>query len=209
MRPSKVPPLYPIADRGALGKTGLAEATRRMCAGGAEWIQLRAKNLQDDEFCAEIEACCAAAEGTGASLWINDRVDLTALFPVAGVHLGQSDLPPSAARKILGDGRWIGRSTHDEAELREAAADPDVDVIAIGPIFATGSKPDHRPVVGLDFIRRARRVTDKPLVAIGGIDAERAGDVLASGADTVAVLGAVCLGGIEANLERLQRAVAN
>jgi len=200
------PVLYPIADCGLLGETSLTEAVARLGDAGATWIQLRAKDLEDRALCSEVEACCERAAGTRVRLWINDRVDVAAMFPVAGVHLGQTDLPPSVARRILGRRRWIGRSTHTEEQVREAAADPEVDVIAVGPVFRTASKSDHEPVVGLEFLRRARRMTDKPIVAIGGIDEHRLGEVLRQGADSAAILGAVCRGSIVGNMQRLGRA---
>jgi thiamine-phosphate pyrophosphorylase len=159
-----------------------------------------------------LEASCRALEGSGADLWVDDRADLAALFPVAGVHVGQTDLPPAAVRRALGAGALrIGLSTHNEAQLAAADDDPDVDLIAVGPVFPTASKERPDPVVGLDFVRRARARTAKPLVAIGGIDAANAAAVLAAGADAVVVLGAVCRGGIAeiaAACRRLLAAVA-
>jgi thiamine-phosphate pyrophosphorylase len=138
-------------------------------------------------------------EGSGAALWIDDRADLAALFPVAGVHVGQTDLPPEAVRRVVGGGMWIGLSTHDEAQLAAADADPDVDVVAVGPVFPTAGKERPDPVVGLDFVRRARARTAKPLVAIGGIGAESVRAVLEAGADAAVVLGAVCRGDVGKN----------
>jgi thiamine-phosphate pyrophosphorylase len=196
-----VPAVYAIADAEALGATPmpairLPEAVAAMADAGVRWIQLRAKRLPSIDFYHAIEACCRALEGSGAALWIDDRADLAALFPVAGVHVGQTDLPPVAVRRVFGEqaGPWIGQSTHDEAQLAAADEDPDVDVIAVGPVFPTASKEKPDRVVGLPFVRFARTRTAKPLVAIGGIDAGNAAEVLAAGADTVAVLGAVCRG---------------
>jgi thiamine-phosphate pyrophosphorylase len=145
-------------------------------------------------------------EGSGAALWVDDRADLAALFPVAGVHVGQTDLPPVAVRRVAGKGVRIGLSTHDEDQFAAADADPEVDVVAVGPVFQTTSKERPDPVVGLDFVRRARARTAKPLVAIGGIDAETVAAVLEAGADAAVVLGAVCrgdLGEIATNARRL------
>jgi thiamine-phosphate pyrophosphorylase len=189
----------------------------RLARAGVTWIQIRAKNLPDDELARVVEASCEAAsaaladiadiadgKGTGAALWIDDRADLAALFPVAGLHLGQTDLPPAAARRVVGEGVWIGRSTHDLAQVVEADADPDVDVIALGPVFTTGSKQRPDPVVGLAALAAARAATSKPLVAIGGIGPESLQAVLDAGADTAAVIDAVCRGGdLEGNLQRL------
>jgi len=203
------PPFYAIADLAALGGRPLPEAVRAMAGAGVRWIQLRAKPrppgppLADAVLYRLVEAVVAAAEGSGAELWIDDRADLAALFGVAGVHLGQRDLPPAAARAVVGEAAWVGRSAHDAAQLAAADADPDVDVVAVGPVFATTGKERPDPVVGLDFVRRARRATAKPLVAIGGIDAGNLAQVLAAGADSAAVLGAACAGDVEASCRAL------
>lgn len=213
-RRPRPPRLYAVADAEALG-AGVADgageaaverlrrATRTMAAGGVRWIQLRAKRLADRDLERAAGACARELAGTGARLWIDDRPDVAALVGAAGVHLGQRDLPPRAARKTVGERVWIGRSTHDLEQLAAAAADPDVDVVAIGPIYSTTGKEDPDPVVGLDLLRRARELTDKPLVAIGGIDAGRAGEVLAAGADSVAAIGAVCRGDVADGCRRM------
>jgi thiamine-phosphate pyrophosphorylase len=137
---------------------------------------------------------------------VDDRADLAALFPVDGVHVGQRDLPPAAARQVVGADVRIGLSTHDEEQFAAADADPAVDVIAVGPVFPTTGKEDPDPVVGLPLVRWARERTRKPLVAIGGIDAGNVAEVLAAGADAAAVLGAICRGGVRevrANCRRL------
>lgn len=209
-----VPPaVYAIADADALGGRSLPAAAAVMADAGVEWIQVRAKRLPDRSLLAAAEATARALEGSGAALWIDDRADVAVLVGAAGVHLGQRDLPPAAARAVVGDGIWIGRSTHDREELTAAVADPEVDVVAVGPVYATSGKatPDNRrpdPVVGLGFVAEARRATGKPLVAIGGIDAERAPAVLAAGADSVAVIGAVCRGDVAAACRRLLAATA-
>jgi len=182
-----------------------------MAAAGVRWIQLRAKGESDRDLLTLAREAAAIAAPHGAELWVNDRPDLLALLDderVAGVHLGQEDLPAAAARRVVGEGSWIGVSTHDEAELEAAADDPDVDLIAVGPVFPTGSKPDaHRPV-GLELVRKARSVTDKPLVAIGGIGVQNLASVFEAGADSVAVLSAVCHGEVGSNAARLLTAVA-
>ncbi|HKH44201.1 MAG TPA: thiamine phosphate synthase [Thermoanaerobaculia bacterium] len=199
--------IYAIADAEALGSIPLPEAVGAMAAAGIGWIQVRAKRLSGRDLFRVLDECCRVVEGTGTALWMDDRADLAALFPVAGVHVGQADLPPAAVRRVLGDRLWIGLSTHDEAQLAAADADPDVDVVAVGPVFPTASKERPDPVVGLDFVRRARARTAKPLVAIGGIGAETLRAVLEAGADAAVVLGAVCrgsdLGQISKNARRL------
>ncbi|HSL82006.1 MAG TPA: thiamine phosphate synthase [Thermoanaerobaculia bacterium] len=200
-------PVYGIADAAALGGTSPAAAAAAMARGGIAWVQLRAKEASDAELHEMARACARALEGTGAHLWIDDRPDVAALVGAAGVHLGQEDLPPAAARRVVGGGVWIGRSTHDRDQVAEADRDPDVDVIAVGPVFATATKERPDPVVGLDLVAWARRATKKPLVAIGGIDASNLASVLAAGADAAAVISAVCSleggGDVEANARRL------
>lgn len=188
--------IYAIADAGALGDTPLPEAVAAMAGAGIGWIQVRAKGWTGSELYRTLEQCCRAVEESGAALWIDDRADLAALFPVAGVHVGQTDLPPAAVRRVVGKGMRIGLSTHDEAQLAAADADPEVDVVAVGPVFPTASKERPDPVVGLDFVRRARSRTARPLVAIGGIEAETVAAVLEAGADAAVVLGAICRGGL-------------
>ena len=196
--------IYAIADVEALHPTPLPAAVRDMAEAGIRWIQVRAKQLSGGERCRQMEACCRALEGSGVRLWVDDRADVAALFSeVAGLHVGQTDLPPAAARRVVGDEMWIGLSTHDEEQLRAADADPEVDVIAVGPVFPTTGKASPDPVVGLDFLRRARGLTAKPLVAIGGIGLGNLAQVLAAGADTAAVIGAVCRGDVRANALRL------
>ena len=188
--------VYAIADAGALGAGALPAAVAEMAGAGIRWIQVRAKDLSGSGWHAALAACCRALEGSGARLWVDDRADLAALFPVDGVHVGQRDLPPAAARRVVGADVRIGLSTHDEEQFAAADADPAVDVIAVGPVFPTTGKENPGPVVGLSFVRWARERTRKPLVAIGGIGAANVAEVLAAGADAAAVLGAVCRGGV-------------
>lgn len=205
--------IYAIADVDALDTIPLPDAVLAMAEAGVRWIQLRAKRLSGGAFFSCLESCCRALEGSGAELWVDDRADLAALFPVGGVHVGQRDLPPAAVRRVVGPEAGIGLSTHDEAQLAAAVADPEVDVIAVGPVFPTASKERPDPVVGLPFVSRARGlvggVGGRPLVAIGGIGEGNLAEVLAAGADAVAVLGAVCRGDrgsrgdIAANCRRL------
>ena len=188
--------VYAIADAGVLGAEDLPAAVAEMAAAGIRWIQVRAKHLSGCGWHAALAACCRALEGSGVRLWVDDRADLAALFPVDGVHVGQRDLPPAAARRVVGANVKIGLSTHDEGQFAAADADPEVDVIAVGPVFPTTGKENPDPVVGLQRVRWARERTRKPLVAIGGIGAGNVAEVLAAGADAAAVLGAVCRGGV-------------
>ncbi len=182
-----LPKLYPITDARLSGLSH-AEQVRRLSAGGATFVQLREKHLPPQEFYREAEAALRVARSLGVRLIINDRVDLALALRTDGVHLGQDDLPPEAARKLLGDDAMIGFSTHSVEQAREAARLP-VDYLAIGPIFETLSKENPDPVVGLDGLRRVREITGEiPLVAIGGIRLENIGEVLKAGADAVAVI---------------------
>jgi thiamine-phosphate pyrophosphorylase len=205
MTPSR---LYAIADADALAPRAVAAGVAEMAAAGVRWIQVRAKGRSGSELYGILEASCRAVEGAGVELWIDDRSDLAALFPLAGVHLGQRDLPPAAARRALAAGQRIGLSTHDREQLAAAAADPEVAVVAVGPVYPTASKVLPDPVVGLSLVRAARAASPKTVVGIGGIDGGNLAAVLAAGADAVAVLGAVCRGDVRANCRRLLAAAA-
>lgn len=198
--------VYAIADVDVLGgsSSALIDAVGAMARGGAGWIQLRAKRLADRDLLDLALACRRVLDGTGSALWIDDRPDVAALCGAAGVHLGQTDLPPAAARRVLGPEVLIGASTHDREQILEAAADPAVDVVAVGPVFDTRTKERADPVVGLELVRWARAATSKPLVAIGGIDERTIASVLGAGADAAAVISAVCRGDVEENVRRLR-----
>jgi thiamine-phosphate pyrophosphorylase len=120
-------------------------------------------------------------------LIMNDRADLCLAAEFAGVHVGQDDLSPESVRSIIGPERWLGVSTHNPRQLKDADR-TSADYVAIGPIFATSSKENPDPVVGLEGVRRARALTQKPLVAIGGITRANAASVIEAGADSVAVI---------------------
>jgi len=199
--------LYGIADVGQLGAEATADAVAVMAAAGLRTLQIRAKRLDDRQLGELCEEVTRRLEGWPGQLWIDDRPDLARIFDFAGVHLGQQDLAPSRARRFAGPGCAVGLSTHDREQLAAANADADVDWIAIGPIFATASKEAPDAVIGLAALSRLRSGTRKPLVAIGGIDAANAADVLAAGADSVAILSALCRGDVEANCRALLRAV--
>jgi thiamine-phosphate diphosphorylase len=160
----------------------------RLSAGGATFIQLREKHLAPREFYHQAEEALNVARARGARLIINDRVDVALAIEADGVHLGQMDLPPAAAREILGERAVIGFSTHNVEQAIEAARLP-VDYIAIGPIYPTVSKDNADPVIGLEGLRRVKRaIGPVPLVAIGGIRRESVPEVLQAGADAVAVI---------------------
>jgi thiamine-phosphate pyrophosphorylase len=182
-----LPKLYPVTDARLSGLSH-AEQVRRLSGGGATLIQLREKQKGAREFYREAEEALVVARSLGVSLIINDRVDIALALSADGVHLGQDDLPPAAARAVLGERAVIGFSTHNVEQAAMAASLP-VDYIAIGPVFETSSKSNPDPIVGLDGIRQVKRLVGQiPLVAIGGIRHENIRQVLAAGADSIAVI---------------------
>jgi thiamine-phosphate pyrophosphorylase len=182
-----LPKIYPITDLRISGLSHL-EQVRRLIAGGARLIQLREKNAPAGDFYKQAKAAVDLAHEFGTKIIINDRVDIALASGADGVHLGQDDLPPEHARRILGEDATIGFSTHSLGQARAAIGLP-IDYIAIGPIFETATKSDHEPVVGLQGLRAVTGLNpDFPIVAIGGIDRTNAGSVLAAGADSVALI---------------------
>ena len=160
---------------------------RALSAAGVTLFQLRLKTAPPAVVCAETEALLACLESPEIRLIVNDRPDIAAITGAAGVHVGQDDLPVEAARRICRPPQWVGVSTHNLDQLREADR-TSADYIAVGPIFPTVTKGNPDPVVGVEFIRAARQLTRKPLVAIGGITAETAEQAYRAGADSVAVI---------------------
>jgi thiamine-phosphate pyrophosphorylase len=185
----QIPKLYAITDRQWSNCTH-EEIVRMFLEGGASLIQLRDKEASGRELLEQAMACLKLTRKAGATLIINDRVDVALTAGADGVHLGQDDLAVDEAREILGEDKIIGVSTHSIAQFR-AALETSADYIALGPVFSTLTKENPAPVVGLELIREARKLTDRPLVAIGGINLGRAPEVIASGADCVAVISAL------------------
>lgn len=186
----KLPRVYPLTD---VQLTGLshAEQVELLSSGGASLIQLREKRMSALEFYEQAKAAVAGAARRGVRLLINDRVDIALAVGAHGVHLGQDDMPPAAARKLLGPNAVIGYSTHS-VEQAIAATKLPIDYLAVGPIFATTTKSDTAPVLGLEGLRVVRQaIGDFPLVAIGGITSANARDVIAAGARSVAVISAL------------------
>jgi thiamine-phosphate pyrophosphorylase len=181
------PPLYPIIDSALAGDRVLAFA-EALASAGVQLIQLRHKSSPPAVVCAESKSLLSHLASRGVRLIVNDRPDIAAIAGAGGVHVGQDDLPVEEARKICGPSRWVGVSTHNLEQLREADR-TSADYIAVGPIFPTATKGNPDPVVGVEFVRAARSLTRKPLVAIGGITAESAEQVFRAGADSVAVIG--------------------
>lgn len=180
-----LPRLYPILDTPLLRARALdlLSAAEAMRDAGVTFIQLRHKG----EWSRNDFAAAEQVAALGMHLIVNDRADIAKLLN-AGLHLGQTDIPPAEARRFVGGATTIGFSTHNREQLA-AAADQPVDYLALGPIFSTSSKQNPDPVVGLDGLRELRSLTPKPLVAIGGITRSTARAALDAGADSVAVIG--------------------
>lgn len=172
---------------GAQGYEGLVE---ELCAGGADVIQFRDKTLLAGELVRLGKRLVMITRKAGVLLIVNDRPDVALAIDADGVHLGQDDLPVAVARQILGSSKLIGRSTHNLSQALQAETD-EADYIAVGPLFATPTKPDYPPV-GLGLIREVQARVRVPVVVIGGIDAANLDQVLEAGAVRVAVVRAVC-----------------
>jgi thiamine-phosphate pyrophosphorylase len=180
------PALYAILDP-ALTSASVFALTDKLVGAGVRLVQLRDKRATARTLCHQVRELAARLAPGGGRLILNDRPDIAAICGAGGVHVGQEDLPIEATRRICSEALWVGVSTHNMDQLR-AAAGSSADYIAVGPVFRTSSKEKPDPVVGLEFLRMARRETRKPLVAIGGITVESAGDVYRAGADSVAVI---------------------
>ena len=185
----QIPPFYPIIDTGLLARIGVEPAAlaRAIAAGGARIAQFRHKGPYSRaafEHAEDVAAILGAAE---IPLVINDRADIALMLAADGIHVGQDDLEVSKVRLLVGDSMAIGLSTHNEDQLR-AAGGTAADYLAIGPIFQTASKENPDPQVGVSRLAELRSVSRKPLVAIGGIERSNARQVLAAGADSVAVI---------------------
>ena len=194
----RLPRLYCIIDRACFASTDplneILPFVRELLAGGATLIQYRNKTGSPREVLSharELRRVASAqrptANGQRPVLIVNDRPDLALAAGFDGVHVGQDDVSPEAARRVIAKG-IIGVSTHNLDQVRAADA-ADCDYIAIGPVFATASKQNPDPVIGLEGVRAARAATRKPLVGIGGITRANCRDVIAAGADSVAVIG--------------------
>jgi thiamine-phosphate diphosphorylase len=200
-----LPKIYPITDR-SLSALSHAEQTRRFVSAGASLIQLREKSDDIRLFYDDAATAIKIGREANALILINDRVDIALMTGADGVHLGQEDLPAVEARKLLGPKAIIGVSTHSVEQAKRAIKLP-VDYIAAGPIFGTLTKLDHEPAIGLAGLRKIRdAVDDFPLVAIGGIKPDDIASLLNSGADSVALIGALYHGndGIGTRFEYLR-----
>jgi len=188
------PRLYPILDIDLCRERQLEPLVvlAAFLAGGARFLQLRHKTASSRDRLACADAVVALAHAAGARVIVNDRADIARMSGADGVHVGQEDLSVDDARRIVGGGAIVGASTHDEAQI-EAAARTSATYIAVGPIFGTSTKDTGYSARGLELVRRAA-LTGRPVVAIGGITLERAPEVLAAGASSVAVISGLLTG---------------
>jgi thiamine-phosphate pyrophosphorylase len=184
----KLPRVYPILDTESLAARSIAPevAAAAFLEAGAAILQIRHKGHWSRDIFAAAQRIARMCREAGATFVVNDRADF-ALLLEAGLHVGQDDLPPRDARRLMGVDAMIGYSSHDARQLAAAGGEP-VDYIALGPIFGTASKRNPDPVVGVDELARCRPLIEKPLVAIGGITIDNAIDVLRAGADSVAII---------------------
>lgn len=189
------PTVYPILDAGFLPSgerraAALHAVVHELGEAGIGILQYRNKQGREHEVLSDAQVMRTAARNSQMKLILNDWPYLAFEAGFDGVHLGQGDMSPAEARAIVGTERMVGLSTHNEAQMRVADREP-VDYIAVGPVFATASKQNPDPVIGLEGVQLARGITRKPLVAIGGITLATAPDVKAAGADSIALISAI------------------
>jgi thiamine-phosphate pyrophosphorylase len=186
--------LYLVTDRGACREKGMLELIGEAVAGGASLVQLREKEAGTAEFLSLAREVLDLLRPLGVPLLINDRVDVALAAGADGVHVGQDDMPVRDVRRLAGDSMLVGLTVNSLEQVLEAEALP-VDYLGAGPAFATRSKQTSKPVLGPRGIQHLRSHTTRPLVAIGGIDAENAGEIIRAGADGIAVISALCSSG--------------
>jgi thiamine-phosphate pyrophosphorylase len=181
-----LPRLYVIVDA-ALLKIPAKECAKKLVDAGVRLIQYRNKRATGRELFETARELAEYLNPMGVQFIVNDRADVAALAGASGVHVGQDDLGVEQAREVMGAGKLVGVSTHNAGQFR-GALETSADYIAVGPVFATGSKENPDPVVAVGFVRETRGMTDRPIVGIGGITLERAADVIEAGADSVAII---------------------
>jgi thiamine-phosphate pyrophosphorylase len=180
-----LPRLYVILDA-ALLTVPEAECAQKLADAGVRLLQYRNKSASSRKLFESARRLSSQLTPQGVSFVVNDRADVASLVDASGVHVGQEDLGVEEARSVIGTGKLVGVSTHNLEQFERAAA-TSADYIAVGPVFSTSTKANPDPVIGIDFIRRVRALTGKPIVAIGGITLNRAAEVIRAGADCVAV----------------------
>src|SRR5580704_9291227 len=204
-----LPRLYVILDAALLTSPD-TDCAQRLVDAGVRLLQYRSKSASARELFEASKRLASLLVPQGVTFFVNDRADVAALAGASGVHVGQEDLGVEAARSVIGPGKWVGVSTHNLEQFERAAA-TSADYIAVGPVFATSTKANPDPVVGTDLLRQVRPLTDKPIVAIGGITLDRATEAFGAGADSVAVISDILLApnpGVRARqfIERLEAA---
>ncbi len=191
MRPAPDWSVYLVTDAALCGPRGVAETVRLAVAGGARLVQLREKRLGTRAFVELARTVLEIMKDSGAALVINDRLDVALAAGAHGVHVGQDDMHPTDVRRLLGPQALVGLSV-ETMEQAAAAEAWDVDYYGVSPVFDTPTKTDTAPAWGLDGLVRLRAATRRPLLGIGGIGQDNARDVVAAGADGVAVVSAIC-----------------
>jgi thiamine-phosphate pyrophosphorylase len=186
-----LPRLYVILDA-ALLTVPDSECAQSLVDAGVRLLQYRNKSASSRELFDSSKRLSTQLRPQGVLFVVNDRADAAALVGADGIHVGQQDLSVEDARRVVGPSKWVGVSTHN-LEQFERAAPTSADYIAVGPVFSTSTKTYPDPVIGIDFLRMVRTLTDKPIVAIGGITLDRASDVIRAGADSVAVISDILL----------------
>jgi len=184
-----LPRLYVILDA-ALITSPERDCAASLAEAGVRLLQYRNKSASARQYLKSSRELAETLVPRGVSFFVNDRPDVAFLAGASGVHVGQEDLDVEQTRRVIGRDRLVGVSTHN-LEQFDRAATSSADYIAVGPIFGTSSKANPDPVVGLAFLRRVRGLTEKPIVAIGGITLERAAAAIEAGADSVAVIGGI------------------
>jgi thiamine-phosphate pyrophosphorylase len=168
------------------------ECAQKLVDAGVRLLQYRNKEAAARELFEYSKPLSSLLVPQGVMFVVNDRADVAWAAEASGVHVGQEDLRAEAARSVIGTGKLLGVSTHNLNQFKDAAA-TSADYVAVGPVFSTSTKANPDPVVGIEFIRRVRLLTDKPIVAIGGITLDRAAEVIRAGADSVAVVSDIFL----------------
>jgi thiamine-phosphate pyrophosphorylase len=181
-----LPRLYVILDA-ALLTVPETEFALELADAGVRLLQYRNKSASSRELFESSKKLSCVLLPRGVSFLVNDRADVAFLAEADGVHIGQDDLGVEGARTVIGERKLVGVSTHNLEQFQQAAA-TSADYIAVGPVFSTSTKANPDPVIGTAFIRQVRPLTEKPIVAIGGITLERAAEVIEAGADSVAVI---------------------
>jgi thiamine-phosphate pyrophosphorylase len=185
-----LPPIYPITDKNLARRASHFSILKELVRGGARLVQIRDKSTPMQELLQDLCRCVDFASLKGVTLIVNDRCDIALSSGAMGVHLGQDDLPPEAARKILGRSKIIGFSAHSLEQVRKARLLP-IQYIGFGPIYPTLTKEDAAPAVGLRRLAAACQTSAVPVVAIGGIGMDQVREVLETGAASVAVISAL------------------